>query len=197
MAHTQPWTDYIHLDVFPGNQLDDVMGSIYKLRGLGCEIIFVDHIHHMKDPSTKLNPERMFAEIATVLSDAAAQHGFPIVALAQMNSNNSKRQDKRPQASDLKYGGVIRETAELIIGVYRPVVHGEEADELGAPYPDGYMEMIIRKNREAGETGIIHMRKIKGGIFEEGSEELNPPEENKIILPTTGSMSIDGEELPF
>ena len=88
-------------------------------------------------------------DVVMGLKDLARELQVPVIALAQLNRECEKRNDKRPMMSDLKGAGAIEQEADAIAFLYRDIVYNEQANENDA-------ELIFEKNRH-GPTGTIPM----------------------------------------
>jgi replicative DNA helicase len=61
----------------------------------------------------------------TELANAAKQDRMAYVVMSQLNREIEKRQDKRPQLSDLRESGSLEERAKCVIGLYRGAYYGK------------------------------------------------------------------------
>lgn len=156
-----------------GNQtIENLTSKIYsaaqKLGGL--DAIFIDHIHIIRGESKKTMRENM-VDISAKLKALAKEWSVPVVALAQMNRDADKRQDKRPQLSDLKESGSIEQDADTILFVYRDSLY--KSEDGGSPRnklemlgetkeDDGSTEIICRKNRHGTLPFFTVKMKVDG-----------------------------------
>jgi replicative DNA helicase len=176
------WTKLVHMEEFPGTMLEDVVVAIYKLRAKGCELIIVDHIHKIRTKKT-FDKEQMYATISSTLSSLGLILDCKIICLAQLSrAVEIKGGDKRPAMEHIKYASAIEEDSEIVSMLYRPSLYGiTEADD-GSVYPDGYIELIVRKCRTTGKTGIIPLIKGSAGV-QEARMDMNISHDNEIELP--------------
>ncbi|MDT4330871.1 replicative DNA helicase [Methylomonas sp. MED-D] len=108
----------------------------------GIDIIIVDYITRIKPIKTSGNRTVDVGEIAIGLKNIARQINIPVMALAQLNRESTKRSDKRPNMAELRDSGVIEQEADQILLLHR------DDDDL-AP-----AEIIIDKNRH-GEVATV------------------------------------------
>ena len=68
-----------------------------------------------------------------------------------MSRANEKRDDKRPQLSDLRESGAIEQDADIVMFLYRDDYYNEDSEK------HNIAECIVAKNRH-GETGTVELR---------------------------------------
>lgn len=135
----------------PGCSLHDIIKQSRMARHEhGVELILVDYLQKIK--GTKQNRVDEVEEIAVGLKDLARELECPVVALAQVNRECEKRQDKRPVMSDLKGAGAIEQEADSIAFLYRDAVYNKSQDD---PDESGIAELRWEKNRH-GPTGVMN-----------------------------------------
>jgi replicative DNA helicase len=82
--------------------------------------------------------------------------GVPILLLSQLNREVEKRkkEDKRPQMSDLRESGAIEQDADIIIFISRKYAENDvSVDE----ETRNRVELVVAKHRN-GERGIVEVR---------------------------------------
>lgn len=121
------------------------------------KLIIIDYLQLMR--GSKSRTESRFQEISEIVRDVkgfAKESGIPIIALSQLSRDIEKRQDKRPQLSDLRESGEIEQTADLVMFIHRDGYYeGSGADSSAA-------KLIIAKQRNGptGEVGLVFRRDI-------------------------------------
>lgn len=136
----------------------------YK-RSKRLDLIVVDYIQILNARGE--NETLKIAEITTTLKALAKELDLPVIALAQLNREAEKREDKRPQLSDLRQSGSIEQDADAVLLCYREeyYLRMKEPQE-GTPEHDvwstkmneakGKAEIIVGKNRH-GTAETLHM----------------------------------------
>lgn len=115
--------------------------------------------------------------ISSVLA-AVAKRVAPGMVLSQLTREVEKREDRRPQMSDLRGSGQIEADARVILGLYRERVYQKvPPEEANQPHA---AELGILKNNEGGGVGqTVELLFIpKRGVFEDISEIFVDEEED-------------------
>lgn len=118
----------------------------------GVRIAVIDHAQEVIGPK-EWNRTAEISGVVRRVKILADRLEIPIVLLAQLNRENTKRGEKRPQVSDLKDTGTLEELADQVILLHRP---SESSDDrtLAAD-----MEVIVGKHR-GGPTGSCTLHYI-------------------------------------
>lgn len=130
-------------------------------RGAGA--VVVDYLQRLSGPE-RTEYERVSA-ISAQLKDMTRGGGPTVIALAQLSRQLEMRYDKMPIASDLRSSGQIEQDADLIVGLTRPAVYDEDADDTEA-------QIGIIKHREGvpGRRISLHWRGAYTSFAEVGAE---------------------------
>jgi replicative DNA helicase len=89
-------------------------------------IVVVDYLQRLRWPDGATNEHQAWTRSMVTLSDAAARDGDAYLVLSQLNRDVERRQDKRPQLSDLRESGGIEEHAKCVLGLYRGAYYSSE-----------------------------------------------------------------------
>ncbi|HEY7660686.1 MAG TPA: replicative DNA helicase [Actinomycetota bacterium] len=127
--------------------LVDIRAKARRLaaRREGLGLIIVDYLQLMSHTRRVDNRQQEIAEISRGLKMFAKELGIPIIAVSQLNRDPERRQDKRPQLSDLRESGAIEQDADVVM-----FIHRDDMD----PAKKGLADLIVAKHRN-GPTDTI------------------------------------------
>ena len=125
----------------------DIRSKTRRLRtgrtGLG--LIIVDYLQLMSHHRRVDNRQQEIADISRNLKLLAKEMDIPVIAVSQLNRDPERRQDKRPQLSDLRESGALEQDADVVM-----FIHRDDAD----PSKKGVADLIVAKHRN-GPTDTI------------------------------------------
>lgn len=111
-------------------------------------LVVVDYLQLLRGSQRRRDSrEQEVAEVARELKTLAKDLGAPVLALAQLNRDVEKRENKRPRMADLRESGEIEQAADVVALLYRESVYEPDADPKRA-------ELIIEKNRHGAKRTI-------------------------------------------
>ncbi len=122
-------------------------------RRSGLDAIIVDYLGLLRGQGENRTQE--VASISRDLKAIAKDLGVPVIALAQLNRDVERRDDRRPMLSDLRDSGSVEQDADAVLMIHREEKHlddGVERDRWR-----GLAELLLRKNRN-GPTGEATVR---------------------------------------
>jgi replicative DNA helicase len=118
----------------------------------GIQILFLDYLQLItsSDGRRYENRAQEVAAISQGLKALARELNIPVVALSQLSRDLEKRQDKRPQLSDLRESGALEQDADVVMFLYRDETYNPETKR---PH---IAEVIVAKQRNGpqGETEL-------------------------------------------
>lgn len=143
----------------PGINIIEICAQARKWKyDRDIKILFVDYIQKIKGSNQKLSRTEQVTEVVGALKNLAKELQIPVVALAQVNRECEKRQDKRPMASDIADASEIEKEADVIMTLYRDEVYNEHTND------QGIAEINVVKNRH-GPIGVVKCQFI-GEFFQ-------------------------------
>jgi replicative DNA helicase len=127
--------------------LVDIRAKARRLsaRKEGLGLIIVDYLQLMSHTRRVDNRQQEIAEISRGLKMLAKELKIPVIAVSQLNRDPERRQDKRPQLSDLRESGAIEQDADIVM-----FIHRDDMD----PQKKGIADLIVAKHRN-GPTDTI------------------------------------------
>ena len=114
-------------------------------------LAIIDQLDLFTDTGKHGETERI-GEISRELKQISRNLGVVIICLCQLNRNVEGRQIRRPELSDMRQSGRIEQDADVVLGLYRPIVNRPMKEDDPDWYPN-YAEAMVLKNRD-GEANI-------------------------------------------
>ena len=126
----------------------DIRAKARRLRSRpqGLGLIIVDYLQLMSSHMRVENRQQDVAEISRSLKLLAKELDIPVIAVSQLNRDPERRQDKRPQLSDLRESGAIEQDSDIVM-----FIHRDDSDD---PSQKGKADIIVAKHRN-GPTATI------------------------------------------
>ena len=115
-------------------------------------VVIVDYVQLVKPSATARNQsrEREVAEISAELKRLSKALDVPVVALAQLNKDADRRQDKRPILGDLRESDAITHDSDAVVLLHREWLYDKSVS------PEKALA-IVAKNRD-GDCGEVELR---------------------------------------
>jgi len=177
----------IYIDDTPGISPLELKAKCRRLQQeADIKMIIIDYMQLMR--SSKKKVESRFHEVSEIVRDVkgfAKESGIPIIALSQLSRDIEKRQDKRPQLSDLRESGEIEQTADLVLFIHREEAYNEHKKDVSP------VTLVIAKQRNGptGDINLIFRRDISR--FMAASREV-PPTQGEGGSPPGGQFAPGG-----
>lgn len=143
----------------------------YKRRleaaGQKLELVVIDYLQLLR-PDHRCSPYEAVSEVSRGLKAIAKTYDVGVMALAQLSREVEKREDKRPQLSDLRDSGQIEQDADAVLFLFRKEYYLRKAlpDQTDPNYTtlaaalevvEGQIDLIVAKRRN-GVEGTAHAR---------------------------------------
>lgn len=100
----------------------------FETQGRALAAVVVDYIGLMGSDSRSTNRVEIEGEKALALKTLAREIRAPVIALCQLSREVEKRDDRRPQLSDLRWSGDIEAHADAVMLLYRPAYYVKKAE---------------------------------------------------------------------
>jgi replicative DNA helicase len=105
----------------------------------GIELIVVDYLQLMQGGRQDSRVQEV-SDISSGLKAIAKELEVPVLALSQLSRESERRENKRPQLSDLRDSGSIEQDADVVLFLYREGLHNREVER-------SKTDLIVAKNR--------------------------------------------------
>ena len=134
----------VFLNKRPQATVDDIAHMARKVRGL--RLVVIDYFGLIRPTGKYRSRYESATETSGQLKALARALKVPILCLAHITRENTQRQDKRPQLSDLRDTGALEQDADGVIFLHCPYYYQNGESNPWEPEP---MEIILAKNRHA------------------------------------------------
>lgn len=139
----------IFLDDSPNLNLMEIRAKARKLKQMfGLRLLVIDYLQLMSSPKKSGNRQEEVSELSRGLKLLAKEIECPVIGVSQLNRGPEKREDKRPQLSDLRESGSIEQDADVVILLHREDYYDKESPRAGEA------DFIVAKHRN-GPTDTI------------------------------------------
>lgn len=115
-----------------------------QVENLQC--VIVDYLGKIQPHNSKVSKYEATSRISNDLKSLAMELEVPVLSLAQLNRENTKKANKRPQLSDLRDSGEIEQDADAVIMLHREDYYEMNDNPLGID-DSIELEMIVEKDR--------------------------------------------------
>ncbi len=131
-----------------GASFDEVTESLDQVPGRA--LVVVDALHLAPSPQPASRRDERIGLAVRALKALAVERNLAVLALAELARHRPDRPDPRPALDDLGALGSIKQTADVVLGIFR-----EEMYRPGQGV-EGATELIVAKNRN-GPTGFVDL----------------------------------------
>lgn len=115
------------------------------------QLIVIDYLQLLTSGGRSVESRQQeVSEFSRSIKLLAKELEIPIVAVAQLNRDSEKRNDKRPQVADLRESGSLEQDADVVLLIHREDMFNENTEK------QGMADIIIGKQR-SGPTGIVEL----------------------------------------
>jgi replicative DNA helicase len=122
-----------------------------QLRENPIELIVIDYLQLLTSGGRAVESRQQeVSEFSRSIKLLAKELDIPIIAVAQLNRDAEKRDNKRPQVADLRESGSLEQDADVVMLIHREDLY------LPTEQHTGLAEIIIGKQR-SGPTGKVEL----------------------------------------
>lgn len=148
----EDWWKNILIDDTRAVTADYIADKMYEVKQqFGLDLVVVDYLQDIKEiGETNDHQGSALARICRKLRKAAQECDVPVLAMSQIVRDVEKRNDKRPNNSDLSGSTGIETSADLIILLYRDEYYDPNTKE------PNIIELLITKHRN-GSLGLVKL----------------------------------------
>ena len=117
----------------------------------GIQLIVIDYLQLLTSGGKAVESRQQeVSEFSRSIKLLAKELEIPIVAVAQLNRDSERRNDRRPQVADLRESGSLEQDADVVLLIHRDDMFNKDSDRRGLA------EIIIGKQR-SGPTGTLEL----------------------------------------
>jgi len=125
--------------------------------------VVVDYLQLMRGGRQDSRVQEV-SEISSGLKTIAKELHVPVLALSQLSRESERRENRKPQLSDLRDSGSIEQDADVVLFLYRPGMHKDDIDK-------SVTELLVEKNRNGPTTKIdLHFQANQMVFYEPARE---------------------------
>ena len=120
----------------------------------GFDLLIIDYATLVRTPDPYASAYERVTTISDFIRHSARDLDVPILALAQLNREAERREDKTPVLSDLRDSGSLEQDAHAVILAHRPHYYAKLYEGAEPKNVEDDALLILAKNRQ-GPTGRI------------------------------------------
>lgn len=102
---------------------------LWQSQGVRLGLVVIDHVGLISPDEKVYSRQQEQAIVSGRLKELAEELDVVMLALAQLNREVEKRDDKRPQLADLRDSGSWEQDADVVIGAYRDAYYARREKE--------------------------------------------------------------------
>lgn len=146
----------LYLDDTSVITITEMKSRLRRLHNL--DLVVIDYLQLMASGKRIDNRVQEISEITRNLKILAKEMNVPVITLSQLSRASEKRDEHRPQLSDLRDSGSIEQDADIVLFLYREGYYADKnADNAAAQTSDmNSGECIVAKNRH-GEARSVKL----------------------------------------
>ena len=140
------------VDESPNMTMGEIRAKSRRMKQqFDIQLIVIDYLQLLTSGGKSVESRQQeVSEFSRSIKLLAMELEIPIVAVAQLNRDSEKRNDKRPQVADLRESGSLEQDADVVLLIHREDMFNENTEK------QGMADIIIGKQR-SGPTGIVEL----------------------------------------
>ncbi|MFA6829574.1 MAG: replicative DNA helicase [Bacilli bacterium] len=152
-----------YIDDTPNGQMSSIAAKCKKLKNLipNLGLVAIDYLGLITSPSKANSSSRQqeVSDISRQIKELARTLDLPIIALSQLSRDTEKRDDHKPQLSDIRDSGAIEQDADMILMLYRKDYYSHQGTDdeklkVDNNNPISQVDVALLKNRN-GRIGDL------------------------------------------
>jgi replicative DNA helicase len=151
-------TASMYIDDTPGLSSLDIRARARRLRAKSeLSLIVIDYLQLMESHSFRRgdpNRQQEISDITRSLKAMAKELNVPVMVLSQLSRAPDRRDDKRPQLSDLRESGSIEQDADVVMFLYREAAYRAKDIREMDENEKRKSELIVAKQRNGPVDNI-------------------------------------------
>ena len=174
---------------------------LWESAGVKMGVVVIDHVGLVAPDKGGRSRQEDQAQVSMKLKELAEELDVVMIALAQLNREVEKRDDKRPMLSDLRDSGSWEQDADVVIGVYRDAYYARREKE-----PKGDLAMaehVLRCSSPTVEAiglkvreGDVGTAKLWASIGHNAIRDEAPDEFDNAFAQTSRAFDFSTLSLP-
>ena len=114
------------------------------------KLVIIDYLQLMTSGTKTESRVNEVGEISRGLKLMAKELDVPVIVGSQLSRSVEKRDDKKPQLSDLRESGTIEQDADIVMFIYRDAYYHKNQD---SKYKD-IAELLVQKHRNGAQGNV-------------------------------------------
>ncbi len=155
----------IWIDDTPALPISELRARARRMKAQhNIDMVVVDYLQLMRGGRQESRVAEV-SDISSGLKSIAKELNIPVLALSQLSRESERRENRKPQLSDLRDSGSIEQDADVVLFLYRPGMHKDDVDR-------SVTELLVEKNRNGPTTKIGGPIALKQSVNALAAEDL-------------------------
>jgi len=143
----------IWIDDTPALPISELRARARRMKSQhNIDMVVVDYLQLMHGGRQESRVAEV-SDISSGLKSIAKELQVPVLALSQLSRESERRENHRPQLSDLRDSGSLEQDADVVLFLYRPGMRRDGKTDVDP----SVTELIVDKNRN-GPQATIHLQ---------------------------------------